>query len=609
MTFPGSDRLLPPRGWLAAAFLIVALGGSTVGATPQTNGFYTVTPCRVADTRNPNGPYGGPALAANSDRTFQFTGQCGIPSTAEAVALNVTVTGATASGDLRIYPAGYSMPSSTAINYRAAITRANNGSYALSSTGGLALHCDQPSGSLHVILDVFGYFETVAAPPPTPTPTPTPGPSGAHVWSEDFGGTGSFDSAVVLGMAVDDLGELATTGTIQNIVNLGTGQMTSAGSTDIFVAKYASNGTPLWSKRFGSTLGDVGKAVAIDGTGSVYITGYFRGSVDFGGGPLSTSSTSAFLAKYSSTGLHLWSKKLSTPTSGMDEGDALAVDGNNNVLVGGIVYQTSDFGGGSLTSAGGADIFLAEYSSTGAHTWSKRMGGTGEDWVNKVAVDGSGGPVVTGYFNASVDFGGGMLTSAGGKDIFVARYSSNGSHVWSKRMGGSLDDIAKSVAVDGGGNVVVTGNFASTSVDFGGGAFPNSGGANIFLVKYSSTGTHVWSKQFGGTLSMAENACDVATDGAGNVLLTGSIVSAIDFGGGSLPSDGWYDIFLAKFSATGAHLWSKRTGAGAGNAIASDSGNNVLAAGTFTGDTPVNFGGSNLSSPGGTDTFLVKLQP
>jgi fibronectin type III domain protein/beta-propeller repeat-containing protein len=448
-----------------------------------------------------------------------------------------------------------------------------------------------------------GYSNTASA------ATAGTGGAGAFIWSKDFGGTSAFDSVAVWGMAVDDLGEVAITGTIANIVNLGSGTLTSAGSTDIFVAKYASNGTPLWSKRIGSTMGDVGKAVAVDGNGSVYVTGYFRGTVDFGGGPVSTSLTSAFLAKYSSTGLHQWSKKMSTATSGTDEGTALAADVNGNVVVGGSVYQTSDFGGGPLTSAGAQDVFLVKYSSSGVHTWSRRMGGTADDVVNKVALDGSGNVALTGYFSGSADFGGGTLANAGGKDIFVAKYSSAGAHVWSKRFGGSLEDIARSVAVDGSGNVVLTGNFASSSVDFGGGALLNSGGADIFLAKYSSAGAHVWSKRFGGSFQANEIGNDVATDGAGNVLLTGSVVDTITFGGASLPSDGYYDIFLAKFSATGAHVWSKRTGAGEGKGIGTDASNNVITAGIFSGSTPVNFGGTDLLSPGGNDLFLVKLGP
>ena len=199
--------------------LVLPAGATLKAAT--TNGFYTVTPCRVADTRNAGGPYGGPALSANTSRSFTITGRCGVPSTAEAIALNVTVTDATAPGDLRLYPTGYALPSTTGINYRAGKTRANNGSYALGTNGGLTMHCDQASGTVNVILDVFGYFETVAAPPPPtptptppPTPTPTPPPSGGgvHAWSKHFGGTLTSDAATAVGIAVDSTGAAVVLG-------------------------------------------------------------------------------------------------------------------------------------------------------------------------------------------------------------------------------------------------------------------------------------------------------------------------------------------------------------------------------------------------------------
>ncbi len=400
------------------------------------------------------------------------------------------------------------------------------------------------------------------------------------------------------------------TGYFVNSVDLGTGSLTSAGMGDIFVAEYRSDGTPLWSKRIGSTGDDRGKAVAVDGSGNVYVTGFFRGTVDFGGGPVSsaTNATNAFLVKYSSGGAHLWSKRLST-ASGLDDGTSLAVDGQGNVIVGGTLYQTSDFGGGPLTSAGGGDIYLVKLTPAGAHVWSRRMGSTADDWVNGVAVDGQGNVTATGYFNGSVNFGGATLTSAGGKDIYLAQYSSAGAHLWSRQFGGAADDIARSVAVDGSGNIVITGNFASSTVDFGGGALANSAGADIFLAKYTSNGAHLWSKRFGGGLSLAENGTAVATDASGNILLTGSVVDTIDFGGGPLAGDGYYDIFVAKFAATGTHVWSKRTGNGSGDDVAADPAGNVILSGDFTGTTPVNFGGGTLSSPGGTDAFLVKFGP
>jgi hypothetical protein len=126
---------------------------------PTATSYYTLTPCRVVDTRNPNGPYGGPALTANGDRTFVLGGRCGIPMSAKAAAVNVAVTGATALGGLRLYPAGATLPLATAINYRAWQARANSAVAPLSSSGGIAVHCDQASGTAQVIIDVLGYYQ------------------------------------------------------------------------------------------------------------------------------------------------------------------------------------------------------------------------------------------------------------------------------------------------------------------------------------------------------------------------------------------------------------------------------------------------------------------
>jgi hypothetical protein len=121
--------------------------------------YFTVTPCRVVDTRKPDGPYGGPALSANADRTFVLVGQCGIPATAQAVSINVTVTEPTAAGDLRLYPAGSPLPLVSTINYRPGQTRANNAVAVLGSAGDLAIHCEQASGAVQLIIDVNGYFQ------------------------------------------------------------------------------------------------------------------------------------------------------------------------------------------------------------------------------------------------------------------------------------------------------------------------------------------------------------------------------------------------------------------------------------------------------------------
>jgi len=121
--------------------------------------FFTLTPCRVADTRNPNGPYGGPALQAGMERDFIAAGQCGIPASARAVAFNVTVTQPTAQGHIILFPAGTSLPLTSTLNYRQGQTRANNAIVRLGSGGALAVVCGQSVGTTHFIIDVTGYFE------------------------------------------------------------------------------------------------------------------------------------------------------------------------------------------------------------------------------------------------------------------------------------------------------------------------------------------------------------------------------------------------------------------------------------------------------------------
>jgi hypothetical protein len=137
---------------------VTCLGNYSAPAPVATN-FYTVPPCRVVDTRNATGSYGGPALSANTDRSFVLAGQCGIPSGAKAVSVNVTVAQPAASGDLRLYAGGTARPVASQINYRAGQTRANNGFAPLGATGDLAVRCDQASGNVQVIIDVNGYFQ------------------------------------------------------------------------------------------------------------------------------------------------------------------------------------------------------------------------------------------------------------------------------------------------------------------------------------------------------------------------------------------------------------------------------------------------------------------
>jgi hypothetical protein len=121
--------------------------------------FFTVTPCRVVDTRWAAGPLGGPALPANTNREFIVTGRCGIPASAQAISVNLTATGQTGQGHLRLYPGGTTPPGTSSLNYAAGQTRANNAVVTLGAQGDVGVRCVQASGTAHAVIDVNGYFE------------------------------------------------------------------------------------------------------------------------------------------------------------------------------------------------------------------------------------------------------------------------------------------------------------------------------------------------------------------------------------------------------------------------------------------------------------------
>jgi FtsP/CotA-like multicopper oxidase with cupredoxin domain len=130
----------------------------TVTPTPGAR-LHTLTPCRIADTRLAVGPQGGPALAAGTSRNFGVAGICGVPPTAKAVAVNVTVVNATATGNLTVYPAGSTVPLASTVNFRAVAARANNAVVSLGASGSVGVFCSMPSGTADFVLDVTGYFE------------------------------------------------------------------------------------------------------------------------------------------------------------------------------------------------------------------------------------------------------------------------------------------------------------------------------------------------------------------------------------------------------------------------------------------------------------------
>ena len=361
--------------------------------------------------------------------------------------------------------------------------------------------------------------------------------SGAAMWSKCLGG--DLGGGTGRAVAVDGNGNVLVTGKFSGTVDFGTGPITSAGATDIFLAKYSAAGDPVWSRAFGGGMNDAGNGVAVDRGGNVVLIGTAGGGSDFGGGPIMANGYSIVVAKFSPTGAHLWSKGIGDSFS--NSGNAVAVDPSGNIAVTGAFSGPIDFGGGALISAA-VDIFLAKLSPTGGHLWSRRFGSAlAVHAGNGVACDGSGNVLVTGSFENSIDLGAGWTTSFAHKDMFVAKYSPAGDYLWSRLAGGLFDDAGRGIAVDTSGKVVVTGTFQA-AVNFGAGSLTSAGRTDIFVARYAGDGTPLGAQRFGGADFDAGNA--VAVDAGGRPVVTGCYRLGVDFGGTPLAAAGMDDIFL-----------------------------------------------------------------
>jgi hypothetical protein len=305
------------------------------------------------------------------------------------------------------------------------------------------------------------------------------GATGGAVWFSRYGDAADQSLS---GVALDSLGSVLVTGAFMGTIDFGDGPLTSAGNTDIVVAKMDPNGAHVWSKRFGDPFIQLGASIAPDADRNVVVTGSMQGTVDFGGGPkTSAGGYDIFVVKLDSQGNHLWDKVFGDPSA--QYGFALAVDGKKNVIVAGSAQGTVDFGGGPKTSAGSDDAAVVKLDPSGAHLWSGLYGDLQSQYAYGVAADAAGNVVLVGGFNGTIQFGTNpMLTSHGSADVFVAKLGPNAGYAWSKGFGSSGYDTATAVASDATGAELIVGTFNNT-VDFGGTLLSSLGSGNLFVAK------------------------------------------------------------------------------------------------------------------------------
>lgn len=415
------------------------------------------------------------------------------------------------------------------------------------------------------------------------------------------------DGSGVNATAVDGAGNVAVTGYFTGTLTLGNFTLTSAGSRDIFVARLSPTGTWMQAVRAGGAANDEARALTVDVGGTITVTGGFSsGTADFGTLRLSSAgSNDVFVARLNSAGT--WVQALRAGGSGSESALAMAVDAAGNTVVTGSFSGTNTtFGAIPLTNAGGNDVFVAWLSTTGIWTRAVQAGGSGADAANAVTVDNAGNVTICGGFGSTgAAFGTIPLVSAGNTDVFVAQLNSSGNWTQAVRGGGTNDDAAAALGLDASGNVVITGRFAGSNVDFGSFSLASSAGSSdVFVARLSPGG--VWTQAVRAGNSGRDVATALVVDSNGNATVTGQFENAVSFGTTLLTSAGAYDVFVARLNAAGN--WTQAVRAGGvendfAGAIALDAPGNVVVAGQFLRST--SFGSYSLNTSGTFETVYV----
>jgi hypothetical protein len=365
---------------------------------------------------------------------------------------------------------------------------------------------------------------------------------------------------------------------------------------------------------------DGGHTCATDAQGNVYITGHFNsGLLVIGPDSLNTNgSDDLFVAKFDSTGVGQWAR--SAGGGSYDQGYGIAVDTAGNVYVTG-GFQSSHMNFGSMTllnsSTSGSyqDIFIAKYDANGNLLWAKKAGNNAySDAARSITVDPSGNAYITGTFGGTaITFDSYTITN----NYFLTKYDTNGNVIWAKGAATNWAN-AYSNSIDGNGNVYVTGMFYATTLVFDNDTLHNDtiGTADMFVVKYDSSGTVLWAKRAGG--HRPDSPYCIYADSSGNAFVCGGSYSpSFNFGNGSFintdNSGGTQDVFLLKFDAAGNELWVQNAGGthhDQGLSVATDFAGDIYLTGFFSSSNMV-FGSTVLSNASTftNEIFVVKYAP
>jgi hypothetical protein len=441
-------------------------------------------------------------------------------------------------------------------------------------------------------------------------------------------------------MRRDAAGNIYLAGTFQGTLDFDPGPdvftLTSSSNTinDLFFAKYSADGSLIFAKGINSTLSKSVLDLQIDLNGNIYITGGFIGTVDFDPAPeqvanltgVGTTNQDVYFAKYDASGNYIYAKRFGG--SGADAGFYITVDNDGNFWVSGTFSGTVDFDPGAgtvnLTSSGATDIFLAKFDGAGNYLTAFRLGGSGGEAARGLAVDNAGNIFATGFFSGTIDFDPGIgetnLTSAGQNDIFIVKYTKDGSLVFANRIGGSGNEFPSTLALGKNAEIVISGTISAT-VDFDPGNevanLANIGTITLFVARYTADGSFVYARSIGGSGANVSSAQLTGIDTAGSVFVVATFTGSVRDGQGTNPTvitnqGNVSNMLLARYNNNGDMINLYRFG-GPGaisfvGGVVPDNQGHVYVAGNFT--SKVNMDTENgeaiISALNGTEVFFSK---
>ena len=446
-------------------------------------------------------------------------------------------------------------------------------------------------------------------------------------WAVSNSGIQNIES---LDVATDASGNVYTVGQFSGTVDfdpgLGTFNLTSSNEAG-FVQKLDSDGNLIWVKHFEqvSVASSNCQSIEVDGSGNLFIVGWFQGDVDFDPSAAVNALTPAgidqFIVKLDASGNYLWAKQYDAGT-GYDNFQETAIDLAGNLLLCGRFSAMTDFNPGvgtnNLTPLAGYDGYLLKLNNNGDFVWVKQLKNSSIVYPFSVDVNSIGDVYATGYFVSDIDLDPGTGTSAstaiGAKDIFTLKLDVNGNFVWGNTSGSVNDDAGVSVHVNADDDPIFAGYFyAPLDIDPGSGVTTLTGNGG-YILKMDPLGNLVWADQFGSGLS---SSYSLTTNTSGTIFATGTFSGMGDFDPGpstlNLTSNGMSDIFILNLDINGNLIWAENLGAASndrGEAIVGDNMDNVYSTGSFrnTVDFDPTTGVSNLTA-NGTDIYTHKLGP